>query len=165
MFLINMYETSIENNTLATDTERYRQVSRLAPEDISGLASLNQTREANFATDEEGFYIAIQDETSCILVQRLIVFYNICPGGPEDLVMRPETIAPPIGRTSQPLVVTGQCVEGASPISGGFVRLDCVQGGVWSPIPNSGCSCNPGFNTSADRRSCIGKLCISSPID
>jgi hypothetical protein len=157
-FVINIYETSVENNTLATKTERYRQVSRLAADDINGLISQNQTSEVNFATNEEGFYIAIQDETSCILLKRLLVFYHICPGGPRDLVMLPETIAPPIGRTSLPLVVTAQCVEGSSSITGGVIRLNCVQGGVWSPMANSGCSCNPGFNTSADRRSCSGRL-------
>ena len=49
-----------------------------------------------------------------------------------------------------------QCVEGASPVGGGEVRLNCNQGGVWSAIPGSGCNCDPGLHTSADRRSCIG---------
>ena len=157
-FVVNIYETSTENSTIARETGNYRLVSRVASDDDTGQTSQNQTRETDFNTAAEGFYIAIRDETTCIVLQRLIVFYNVCPGGPGDLVMRPETIAPPIGRMTQPLEVTAHCVEGASPDGEGEVRLNCNQGGVWNAIPGSGCSCDPGFNTSADRRSCIGIL-------
>ena len=157
-FVVNIYETSTEDSTIARETDNYRLVSRVASDDDTGLTPLNQTREIDFSTAAEGFYIAIRDETTCIELQRLTVFYNVCPGGPGDLVMRPETIAPPIGRMSQPLEVTAQCVEGASPDGEGEVRLNCNQGGVWNAIAGSGCSCDPGFDTSADRRSCIGIL-------
>ncbi len=155
-FSINKYETSTEDNVLARNTSNYQQVSRVAPDDDTGQTRENQTREANFDTDEEGFYIAIEDETTCMALIRLIVFYNVCPGGPGELVMRPETRAPRIQRVSQPFEVTAQCVAGASPENGNEARLNCIQGGVWSSIPGSGCSCNPGFNVSSDRRSCIG---------
>ena len=156
-FVINMYETSTENSTIARETGNYQLVSRVASEDDAGQTSQNQTREANFDTDAEGFYIVIRDENTCITLQRLIVFYNVCPGGPGDLAMRPGTIAPPIDRNSQPLEVTAQCVEGASPDGEGEVRLNCNQGGVWTIISGSGCSCDIGFNMSTDGRSCVGK--------
>ena len=156
--LWSIYETSTENSTIARETDNYRLVSRVDSDDDTGQTSQNQTRETDFNTAAEGFYIAIRDETTCIVLQRLIVFYNVCPGGPGNLVMRPETIAPPVDRMSQPLEVTAQCVEGASPDGEGEVRLNCNQGGVWNAIPGSGCSCDLGFNTSADRRSCIGIL-------
>ena len=111
-FVVNIYETSTENSTIARETGNYRLVSRVASDDDTGLTSQNQTREADFTTDAEGFYIAIRDETTCIVLQRLIVFYNICPRGPGDLVMRTETIAPPVGRMSQPLEVTAHAVCG-----------------------------------------------------
>ena len=154
-FVINMYETSTEMSTIARETGNYQQVSRVVSNDT--MTSQNQTREVDFSTDAEGFYIAIMDEGTCIVLQRLVVFYNVCPGGPGDLVMRPETIAPPIGHNSQPLEVTAQCVEGASPIGGGEVRLNCNQGGEWTIISGSGCSCDLGFNMSTDGRTCVGK--------
>jgi hypothetical protein len=148
-----MYETSVENSILARETERYRPVFRVAADNVSGV-SANEVIDVNFATDEEGFYIAIQDETVCIWVERLIVFYHVCPRGSSDLAFLPQTIAPPTRRMSQPLVVTAQCMDGASHVSGGVVRLNCNQGGVWSA--GSGCRCNPGSYSSANRSSCIG---------
>ena len=156
-FVINIYETSTENSIIARETGNYRLVSRVAADDDTGLTSQNQTRETDFRTTAEGFYIVIRDEATCIALQHLIVFYNVCPGGPGYLVMRPETVAPSIGRISQPLEVTAQCVEGASPIGGGEVRLYCNQGGAWTIISGSGCSCDLGFNMSTDGRSCVGK--------
>jgi hypothetical protein len=81
-------------------------VSRLAPEDISKLTSQNQKKEANFATDEKGLPSKMYISAVSHSVQYL-------SGGPEDLVVRPETIAPPIGRTSKPLA------GGGSPVCSG----------------------------------------------
>ena len=54
--------------SVAVETTNYQQVSRVAPDDDTGLTSQNQTRETDFSTDAEGFYIAIRDETSCIVL-------------------------------------------------------------------------------------------------
>ena len=101
-FLLYEYEASTENSADARNTSNYQLLlnGRVAPEDASG-ASQNQTRQINFDSDAEGFYVAIRDETTCIVVTRVIVFYNVCPGGPAELVMRPETLAPPVGLSSQ----------------------------------------------------------------
>jgi hypothetical protein len=155
-FVINIYETSTDNSTLASETIRYRQVSRVTAEDVTGLTSQKRTIETNFTTEAEGFYIAIQDEASCFAVQRLIVFYNVCPGGPNYLTLLPETIAPRIERVSQPVLVGGQCVDQANPIIGGVVRLYCYQRGVWHLNSDSGCRCNTGYYASANRTICIG---------
>ena len=159
-FSIYRWDTSVENSTAANETGNYQQVMNgvVAVDDSSGSSLQNQTRDTNFDNEEEGFYIAIRDDTTCISILRLIVFYNVCPGGPEELVDRPRTIAPPVGRGSQPLDVRAECVEGASPVSGDAVMLQCIPGGTWSTVSDSGCVCNPGYNTSDDRRSCSGAL-------
>ena len=160
-FVLNEYKTSTENSTAANDTRNYQLVTRVATEDDTGLTRQNQTREINFESEESGFYVAIVDETTCIAITRIIVFYHVCPEGNEELVMRPETIAPIVERISIPFEVTAECVAGASPDNGDeAVKLTCNQGGVWTTIPGSGCSCNPGFNTSDDSRSCVGKFVI-----
>jgi hypothetical protein len=153
-FVIYTYETSVDNSTIAEETERYRQVIRVAAENISGETIQSKTIEADFATNEDGFYVAIQDETSCMVVERLTIFYNVCPEEFQDLAIRPQTIAPPMGHVTQAQVVTAQCVDQASHFNEGTVRLLCSQGGLWSS--DSGCRCNLGFYASADRRSCIG---------
>ena len=159
-FVLKEYETSTENSTAARDTWNYQLVTRVATEDDTGLTRQNQTREINFQSEESGFYVAIVDESTCIAVTRIIVFYHVCPEENEELVIRPETIAPIVERISIPIEVTAECVAGASPDSGDIVRLNCNQGGTWTTIPGSGCSCNPGFATSDDGRSCVGKFVI-----
>ena len=157
-FVLSEYEISTENSIAARDTTNYQLVARVAAEDDTGLIRQNQTREINFESEESGFYVAIVDESTCVAVTRIIVFYNVCPEGNEELVIRPETIAPIVDHASTPFAVTAECVAGASPDNGEAVRLNCNQGGTWTTIPGSGCSCNPGFNTSDDGRSCMGKF-------
>ena len=161
LFTIHVYETSTENRTMAMEISHYQQVGRVDLFDDFKKSIRNETMEVNFNTDAEGFYIAIRDGTTCIVLQRLIIFYNVCPGGPKDLVVRPETIAPPVGRFHQPLEVTSPCVDFASPIGGDKARVYCIQGGVWSAKPDSGCGCDSGFHSSAGKRSCSGKSIVN----
>ncbi len=156
-FVLEAYETSTVDSTTARNTANYRQIDRVAPFDDSGTVSQNQTREMNFQTNEDGFYLAIRDESTCIVVSRLLVFYNVCPQETVGLVMQPETRAPIIERLSTPIEVTAQCVTRASPDNGGAPRLTCSQGGVWGTIAGSGCTCNPGFVASEDGTLCMGR--------
>ena len=155
-FVLTTYEAPMLSAAEARDTNRFRMVSRIATSDDSRQTRQNRTTELDFETNEDGFYLAIVDEGTCIGITRVIVFYNVCPGGVEDLVVRTETIAPRIERISQPFTVSAQCVEGASPENEVSARLNCNQGGVWTEIPGSGCRCNPGLTTSEDGRSCRG---------
>jgi hypothetical protein len=132
-------------------------IVRLTPLHLDGR-TINLTTDIRFLTNTPGFHIAIKDESSCMVLKRMIVFFHICPRGHGDLVMRDEVLAPAIQRISRPLVIEGRCVEGASPVSGDVVILHCNQGGVWSAIPGYGCTCNnPMFTASANGQSCVGK--------
>ena len=159
-FVLNEYETSTENSTAARDTTNYQIVMRVGTEDDSVLTRQNQTTEINFESEESGFYVALLDEGTCIAVTRIIVFYNVCPEENEELVMRPETIAPIVERIPNAITVTAECVAGASPDNGNVAILICSQNGIWTTIPGSGCSCNPGLSTSVDGRSCLGEFVI-----
>lgn len=154
-FSIQKWDTSTENSTAARETRNYRLVEHVATQE----SSQNRTIEVNFNGAEEGFYIAIRDQTTCISVVRLIVFYNVCPGGVEELVELPETIAPPVRRDSTPSTLTAQCVENAIPEGGGSAVISqCNAGGVWSALHDRHCSCIPGYNTSDNGRSCTCML-------
>ena len=152
--LLHKRETPMLSEAAARDTTMFQQVARLDTGDDTGQTRQNRTIELNFETDANGFYLAIVDETTCIGVTRVIVFYNVCPGGPEAFVNRTETLAPPVQRISEPLEVQLLCVEGASPENGISAKLNCNQGGVWTSIPGSECRCNPGLMVSEDGRSC-----------
>ena len=144
-FVLYKYETPMLSDAEARDTSRFQQVAGVATGEDTGQIRQNRTTEIDFNTDEAGFYLAIVDETTCIGVTRVIVFYNVCPGGVVGLVNRTETLAPSVQRISQPLEVSVVCVEGAIPENGKSARLNCNQGGVWTTIQESGC-CKPGMD-------------------
>ena len=77
----------------------------------------------------------------------------------DDLITRPETIAPIIS-ASTPVQVVGQCVEGKHPENAVQPGLTCLQNGVWSVIISAGCVCGAGLQSSSDGRSCVGMLSV-----
>ena len=78
----------------------------------------------------------------------------------ENLIIRPETIAPAVGGDSTPIEVVGECVENATPVNRNGPRLTCSQNGVWSVAIGAGCVCSSGFMRSRDGRSCEGMLSV-----
>ena len=155
-FAVNVYETSTEDTSIAADTSNYRSVGRIATDDDTGQTRQNRTVDVNLNGNADGLYLAITDETTCIVITRILVFYNVCPGGVVDFVMRPETLAPIVMRNPISLKVDAECVAGASPENGEGAILNCNQGGTWTPTPGAGCQCNPGFVAAANGTSCIG---------
>jgi hypothetical protein len=147
-FNTHIYEISTENGTAARDTANYRQIDRISP-DITTGARVNETIEIHFNTNHSSFYFAIQDETTCIVITRLIVFYTLCLAQTDNLIQYPETIA----RGSQSSFqeeevpqILASCVENAQPENGVVTVISgCSVGGIWgSVIPGAGCQCLPG---------------------
>ena len=137
-FILNALETSARDVAAARMIANYQLFSRVAPNDNSGQSSQKMTRELDFKTEEDGFYLGILDETSCIALTRVMVFYNVCPGGVVDRVVRPQTVAPCIDRQTPLFEVTTGYVPGASPENGVTAKLTCGQGGVWTTVVGSG---------------------------
>jgi len=161
---IHKYETSTINATAARNLSNYEFVPpQISPSDGSGDARENMSIQIDFTTAATGFYMGIQDETSCVSVHRVLVFYYVCPAETSDLITRPERIAPFIGNSAA-LLVDGQCVENSSPENGMRLRLTCSQNGVWGGIDGAGCACDTGFQRSLDGHSCVGmslSACLS----
>ena len=156
-FNTHIFETS-ETATGARDINNYRQVKRVSP-DITGGDRVNKTIDLSFSTNHSSFYFAVQDETSCMVITRLMMFYHICPADIANLVIYPETVAPPISRQSFPLLITAKCVDNASPIVAGNPgpKIKCTEGGSWFSVPELGCKCDHGYLPSVDRQRCEGK--------
>ena len=157
-FVVNAYETSTEDNSIAADINNtdYRLVDRIATDDDTGQIRQNRTVDVNLNGNADGLYLAIRDETTCIVITRILVFYSVCPGGAVDFVLRPETLAPSIMRNPIPLRVTAECLAGASPENGEGAILSCNQGGTWTTTAGAGCRCNPGFVAAENGKSCTG---------
>ena len=140
-FNTHIYETSSENAVAARNIGNYRQVQRVSP-DVTTRAIVNETVVVNFNTNHSSFYFAIEDETTCIIITRLIAFYHVCPRQTINLLTHvPETIAPAIG--SSPIAVYGHCIKNALTEDGSAPRLICSPGGMWTLL-GSGCRCAPG---------------------
>ena len=158
-FAIHKYETSTINATAARNLTNYEFAGQIVPRDGSGTVRENGSVELSFSTEATGFYLGIQDDNSCIVIHRVLVFYYVCPAVTSDLIARPETIAPISGARQ----VVGQCVENASPESGAGPLFICSQNGIWTSNIGTGCVCGSGFQSSSDGRSCVGTLSVCLP--
>ena len=165
-FAIHKYETSTINATAARNLSNYEFVGRIVPRDGSGTVRENGSVNINFATEATGFYLGIQDVSSCLVIHRVLVFYYVCPAVTSDLIAHPETIAPIIGGSAPTDQVVGQCVEGTQPENEVEPRLTCSPMGIWSVNLRSGCVCGSGFQSSSDGRSCVGmfSVCLLSSL-
>ena len=101
---------------------------------------------------EDGFYLGVVDQGTCIILTRLLVFYYVCPEETSELTYRPEALGSQVS-------VTGECVENSSTMSGTAPVLSCSERGEWQVIIS--CLCNPGYEKSQDQ--CTGIL-QSNPV-
>ena len=149
-FDTHIYETSSVDNAARRNLRNYRQVWRVSP-DITTGARVNETVLVTFQTDQPFFYFALQDIGSCIVITRMLVFYNICPSQTINLISAPETIAP---MTGAPLIiVTATCASNAETEDGSAPKLICSTGGIWTVL-GSGCRCAPGSGFMIGACSC-----------
>ena len=100
IFNTHIYETSSENSAGRRNVINYQQVQRISS-DVTTGEKVNETIMVNFTTSHSSFYFAIQDETTCIVITRLIMFYTVCPAQTANLIHYPE------------IVVTSTCFQGA----------------------------------------------------
>ena len=149
-FNTHVFETSSVDSAAARNLSNYRQVHRVSPDDTSGNR-VNETVHINFNTEYSSFYFAIQDETSCIVVTRMIVFYSVCPMQTSDLIHHPETRAPRAPTSNAPgdppIAVTVSCVDNAVTENDQPPLVLCSSGGLWS-ISGMGCLCRPGLGVN-----------------
>ena len=133
-----MYETSLASDAARRNIQNYHQVQRVSP-DITTGARVNATVVVTFQTNEPLFYFAVEDETTCIVITRMIVFYSVCPNQTIALVSAPEIIAPATGFAE----VEGSCAINAETEDGNAPKLICSPDGTWTVL-GSGCRYAPG---------------------
>ena len=100
---------------------------------------------------ETGFYIAIQDEGTCVGVSRILVQRFNCKPFQDGLVIYPDGPAPVSG--SAPITVS--CVSNGA-ISGS-ATVTCSSEGEWGPQTPT-CGCTPGYEVDVvSQKSCNSK--------
>ena len=105
-----IYETSNKDRDRARKVDNYQHIGSVSSGDTFDEL-VNQTITINFNTNYPSFYFAIQDEGSCTVINRLIIFHYVCPAQTLNLVRYPETIAASFDRN---ISVTTSCVENGS---------------------------------------------------
>lgn len=153
-FDLYKWETSIIDSTAARRTENYIKVGNFTPMvNSSGTVLVNETIDVIFMTEETGVYLALVDEGTCVVIQRLFVFYGgvVCPDHTNDLINHPQILAP------QDIVV-GTCVANSSTTNGLDPLLRCTDKGMWEIVEP--CLCNAGYESKTIEDiidSCSGK--------
>ena len=103
------------------------------------------TDSETFAMSSSGLYVAILDEGSCTVIDRIVIFYNVCPYQIMNKAVYPETVAPQ-GNFDPDKNVHATCIDNASPTSSGSLNIKCRILGVW--IGSASCECNPGYEAN-----------------
>ena len=89
-------------------------------------------------TSQTGFYLAIRDEGTCLLISRLLVHRHYCREKQIGLVRYSDTPAPITGSAS----VDVSCADNAQ--SSSSATVTCDSEGQWGPeMPT--CGCSPGY--------------------
>ena len=96
-----------------------------------------------FAVSSSGLYVAILDEGSCTVLNRIVIFYNVCPYQILNKAVYPETVAPQ-GNFDPDKNVNATCIDNANPIYN--MNLRCRILGEW--IGSASCECNPGYEAN-----------------
>ena len=154
-FDVYKFQTSTVIREAARNTSNYVRVGTVSPADKSGTVDTNETLDIDL-TAESGFYMAVVDLSTCIIIQHILVFYYVCPAETSELITRPETIFP-----ESP--VDGECVENSSPQTGANPVLRCGDEGRWEVVIP--CQCNPGYEGKSEEESlvlCRGMYYLSS---
>ena len=145
-FDVYKWQTSTINSVAARNTSKYARVGRVSPADTSGTVASSEALDIGL-TAENVFYMAVVDLSTCILIERILVFYYVCPAETSELITRPETISP-----ESPVI--GECVENSSPQTGSNPVLRCADEGVWEVIIP--CQCNAGYEAMTEDAALVG---------
>ncbi len=158
-FILQVWETSVLNKNSARIISNYRKVKTIAFTMDANNIMITSYATINFENPiATGFYMAIVDMNTCIVLTRVVVFYYVCPAMVKNLIKYPETFS----SMNLSVLVHGSCVEGSS---GEFQernpQLTCQPGGSWEDVQSGyGCRCDHGFRHHEETEQCIGEcLC------
>ena len=77
-FEVHKWLTSTIDSSAAANTDNYIRVDRLSPDFTDGIMSFVEYLDIEVDA-EDGFYLAVVDRRTCMVLTRLLVFYHVCP--------------------------------------------------------------------------------------
>lgn len=107
-----------------------------------------------------GFHLGLQDTGTCGEVTRIILYYTICSGRQQELVVYPEFANPP--RDGPNEIYKARCVCNAHNTTSLDVIAYSSTGTCVDSAPGGArCECNDGYQIDdTSRSSCIRELCL-----
>ena len=153
-FDVYKWQTSTTNKNAARNTNNYEKVNRVSPQVSDGFGSSVESLDIDLDA-ESGFYLAVVDLSTCITINRILVFYYVCPAETSQLITRPEVIQA-ISLDDSAVTTDGECVENSSTQSGLNPLLSCGNEGRWNVIIP--CHCNPRYELVDGQHQCSGTL-------
>ena len=152
---VYIWQTSTINRTAARNTDNYMFIERISPDNTAGFGSSTNLVEIDL-NSEDGFYLAVVDFSTCLAINRILIFYYVCPEETSQLISLPETIESLEGSATS---VNGECVENSSTESGTSPIVQCGNMGQWQVfVP---CLCNPGYELNGTQDQCTGIIVIT----
>lgn len=147
-------QTNPSNYQLLNGTEQDSRLQQL-PRPVRGVSQTRSMLRPEPRTG--GFYLGVKDSGTCGQVNRIIIYYTVCHGRQNELVVYPQAAHPP--RNGPDSIFQASCVANAHNItsldvkafSGNGTCRDVVEGGAR-------CECDAGYQIAQDRKSCIGEL-------
>ncbi|XP_006821187.1 ephrin type-B receptor 1-B [Saccoglossus kowalevskii] len=152
-FDLYYYETDSDNadqNWPPWSSPPYNKVDRIAADGrFTHDTEVINTKTRHFGPiTRNGFYLAFQDQGSCLAILKLKVYYLACQEITMNFAYFPKT---PAGPKSTALVqVTGDCIDFSQPIGPENPVYQCQSDGTWTLIDGS-CACSPGYEATSDR--------------
>ena len=151
-FELHMWETSaVDSTNIAKKMKNFVRVGRFGPN--NGTETITEVIDVEFDTEETGFYLALVDHGTCVVINQFLVFYEgvLCSGEKTGLIEHPEVIPPQD-------MVAGKCAANSATMNGSDPVIKCTDEGDWEVLMP--CLCGPGFELAAvnGNASCTGKL-------
>ena len=115
-FDVYKWQTSTINRTAAANTTKYTTVGRVSPAATDEDEEFVDSLDIELDDDEDGFYLAVVDFSTCVTLTRILVLYYVCPEETSELISRPEAI-------------DSESIEGTPSVEGECVDRPVARGG------------------------------------
>ena len=140
---------SLEGNGYMNRDNYQRFAQPYAP--LNGVPYVN-VYSFTLPASSTGFYIAVQDNGTCMAIQRLRVNRNNCKAQQVGLVLYPDAPAP----ENVSVDINVSCVPNAEFTSESSRIATCTDSGEWGSVYHPICHCRLGYQETADHR-CRGE--------
>ena len=137
---------------LESDLEERRFFRQIYRRTCSSTLSFRDKFCFDMHSNEDGFYLAIRDRTSCILLSNMLVYRHECEEKRVGLVNFLHTAS----ASTRTRTVEAQCIENAE--SSFSLQVHCRSDGTWTDTTPE-CQCKPRYREmidEEDNKHCVG---------